>query len=89
MKSTKKGIPAAQVRQFLSRVEEAHFWTLPSRKDFLIGADGADWLLEASKDGRYQLIDAWSPPNGDPANVLGRLMLFDLANLKLSNQEVY
>ena len=89
VKTTEKGISAAQVRHFLSRVEEVHFWTLPSRKDFLPGADGADWVLEASNDGRYQLIDAWSPPTGDSANVLGKLMLFGLADLKLSNKEVY
>lgn len=89
VKTTEKGISAAQVRQFLSRVEEVRFWTLPSRKDSLPAPDGADWVLEASNDGHYQLIDAWSPPTGDPANVLGRLMLFDLADLKLSNKEVY
>jgi len=89
VKTTKKRISSAQVRQFLSRVEEVHFWTLPSRKDSLPAPDGADWVLEASNDGHYQLIDAWSPPTGDPANVLARLMLFDLAGLKLSAKEVY
>ncbi len=89
VKTTEKGISAAQVRQFLSGVKAVHFWTLPSRKDSLPAPDGADWVIEASNDGRYQLIDAWSPPTGDPANVLGRLMLFDLAGLHLSNKEVY
>ncbi len=89
VKTTERRVSAAQVRQFLSCVEKVHFWTLPSRKDSLPGPDGADWLLEASSDGRYQLIDAWSPPTGDPANVLGRLMLFNLADLKLSDKEVY
>jgi hypothetical protein len=59
------------------------------QKGFLPGSDGADWVIEASNDGRYQVIDAWSPPTGDPANILGRFMLFDLADLHLSDNEVY
>lgn len=82
-------IPAPQLRRFLSCVEAVHFWTLHSSKNVVRGADGADWVIEAFSDGRYQLIDAWSPPTGDPANILGTFMLFDLADLHLSNTEVY
>ena len=89
VQTTVREISAPELRRFLSCVGAVHFWTLHSRKDSLTGADGADWVIEASKDGRYQLIDAWSPSTGDPANILGRFMLFDLANLHLPDNEVY
>jgi hypothetical protein len=89
VKTTVRKISAPQLRRFLSCVDAVHFWALPSRKGFWPGPDGADWIIEASKDGRYQLIDAWSPPAGDPASTLGRFMLFDLADLHLSDNEVY
>ena len=89
VQTTVREISAPELRRFLSCVEAVHFWTLHSRNDSLPGPDGADWVIEASNAGRYQLIDAWSPPTGDPANFLGRFMLFDLADLHLSDNEVY
>ena len=41
VQTTEKRISAAQVREFLSRVEAVHFWTLPSRKESLPAPDGA------------------------------------------------
>ncbi len=79
----------AQVRRFLSHVEAVQFWTLSSWKDSFPGPDGANWVIEASDNGRYQLVDAWSLPDGDPVNVLGRFMLSDIADLHLSKNEVY
>ncbi len=84
-----KTVSKQQISTFLAKVEAIRFWRLPSRKDSLQGPDGATWLVEGSTTGRYQIIDAWSPPATDPINVLSRNMLFDLAELKLSPGEVY
>lgn len=88
-RTTVRKLSTPDLQRFLSCVEAVHFWTLPSRRDALPGPDGADWVIEASDNGRYQLIDAWSPPTGDPVNILGRFMLFELADLHLSDNEVY
>jgi hypothetical protein len=89
VQTTIRKISKTQIRRFLSSVDALHFWTLASRKNSVPGPDGADWVIEASKEGRYQVIDAWSPPDGDPVNTLGRFILFDLADLHLSKNEVY
>jgi hypothetical protein len=89
VQTTARRISAPQLRRLLSCVGAVHFRTPPSRKDSVPGPDGAGWVIEALNDGRYQLIDAWSPPTGDPVNVLGKFMLFDLADLHLSDNEVY
>lgn len=89
IQTTVREISTPELSRFISFVGTLHFWTLPSRKESLAGPDGADWVIEASKDGHYQMIDAWSPPSGDPVQTLGRFMLFDLAHLHLSENDVY
>jgi hypothetical protein len=84
---------------FLERVEEVGFWKLASfekayeigpngEKLELIGVDGAEWIVEGVKDGKYHVVDRWSPEKG-PVRILGIVMLVDLAKLKLLFTEVY
>jgi len=54
------------VRQF----DRAGFWNAPTDLDDG-GLDGATWLFEACRDGRYHVVDRWSPPKGDPLKSLG------------------
>lgn len=75
---------------FLGRVHELKYWNLPTRepKTDEIGLDGAQWVVEAIKDGTYKVVDRWSPDKG-PVRALGLIMLIDLAKLKLLYQDVY
>ncbi len=75
---------------FLDRVQELGYWDLPTReeKTDVIGLDGAQWVIEATKDGTYKVVDRWSPEKG-PVRTLGLIMLLDLAKLKLLYQDVY
>ena len=34
-------------------------------EDSRLGNDGAQWILEGMKDGRYHVVDRWSPDGGD------------------------
>jgi len=88
-----------QTTWFLERMEEVSFWKLASfekpyeigpngEKVDLIGVDGAEWIVEGVKDGKYHVVDRWSPEKG-PVRVLGIVMLIDLAKLKLLFTEVY
>ncbi len=82
-------ISAEQTRWFLDRLDELGFWQLPTyEKSDTIGVDGAQWILEGVKDGKYLVVDRWSPDKG-PVKALGTLMMFDLAKIKLLYQEVY
>ena len=85
---------------FLDRIEELGFWNLPTyeksheeigpngQKTVEIGLDGAQWILEGTRDGKYRVVDRWSPEKG-PVRILGLIMLIDLAELRLFYQEVY
>ncbi len=71
-------------------MEELAYWKLPTREaqTDVIGLDGAQWLVEAVKEGQYKVVDRWWPEEG-PIHTLGIVMLIDLAKLKLLYQEVY
>jgi hypothetical protein len=84
----------------LNQIKEVGFWGLPtyekpkekigpnSEKTLELAVDGAQWILEGVKDGKYQVTDRCSPEGG-PVRTLGIMMLIDLAKLKLLYQEVY
>lgn len=61
------------------------FWSLGL--DDKAGDDGAQWIIEGVKDGKYHLVDRWSPKDGQ-VRELG-LMLLDMANLKIPAKDVY
>jgi hypothetical protein len=95
-----RALTKEQTKWALDRINEAGFWGLPTyekpkegvgpngEKTVQIDLDGAQWILEGVKDGKYQVTDRWSPENG-PVRTLGIMMLIDLAKLKLLYQEVY
>jgi hypothetical protein len=74
-----------QTAELLGLIEAAGFWTLPSRVP-TSGRDGADWLFEGVKDGRYHLTERWSPNPGNYRN-LG-LFLIKLSGLR-DSADVY
>ena len=88
--STRK-LSKEQTEWFLARIEELQFWSLPTKEaeePNVINLDGAEWILEATKNGDYHLVERWSPDKG-AVHALGIIMLIDLAKLKLLYQEVY
>jgi hypothetical protein len=86
-----KKLSKQQTEVFLDRVEELKYWELPSREEKaanVVNLDGAQWIVEAIKDGSYKIVDRWSPADG-PIRRIGLMMTIDLANMKLLYQDVY
>jgi hypothetical protein len=86
-----RALTKEQTSWALDRINEVGFWglaTYEKPKEGVVNLDGAQWILEGVKDGKYQVTDRWSPENG-PIHTLGLMMLIELAQLKLLYQEVY
>ena len=49
-----------QLSRFLAALDEAQFWTTPTELPRR-GFDGAEWIMEGVKDGRYRVVVRWSP----------------------------
>jgi hypothetical protein len=84
-----------ELRPFLKRLNETRFWSVATieRAD-QTGEDGADWLLEGVKGGKYHVVSRWSPcgrsgPDKRAVCLLGREFAFHLARLNIPNNEVY
>jgi hypothetical protein len=74
---------------FLNRIDESNFWKLPTvEKMDAEGLDGAQWIIEGTKKGKYHVVDRWSPDKGEVRSI-GLMMLLDFAKLKLLYLEVY
>lgn len=78
-----------QAAWFRREVEELGLWKLPTKQTAATGLDGAEWIIEMVKDGRYHVIDRWSPPADDPIHQIGISLVIRLAKLKLLYEDVY
>jgi hypothetical protein len=71
-----------QVSAFTGKVTSLKFWELPPQLK-TIGCDGAEWILEGAKDGKYRLVERWSPRDGEVRELA--LALVGLVNLTVEN----
>lgn len=80
-------LTAVETNWFFGKIEALNFWKLPSSQEDR-GVDGAQWIIEGVKDGKYHIVDRWSPRDGE-IRALGLLFLEDLAKMKFAAKEVY
>lgn len=79
-------------RKLLERIDDVGFWTQPLHGPEKAGEpDGSNWIIEGIKGGEYHVIDRWNPKptDGDAAYILGSMMVFDLARLRIKQSEIY
>jgi hypothetical protein len=64
----------SRTASFLSMVDQAAFWNLPTLSEADEKADApcrAHWILEGIKNGQYHVVDRCSPDPSDPVRVVG------------------
>lgn len=74
-----------QKTELNAMLESTGFWTLPSNDRDSMGLDGSQWIVEAVTDGKYHIVDRWSPKSG-PVRDLG---LFFIKIGDFDREEVY
>jgi hypothetical protein len=70
---------------FISIMDSIGFWDMPSFDADHGGLDGSRWILEGLKEGKYHLIDRWTPASG-PVRDLG---LFFLGLGNIQGEKIY
>lgn len=58
-------VSADEWNGFLSLLERASFWSLPTVDGGPMANDGAAWLLEGTNGAKYHVVDRQSPQTGD------------------------
>jgi hypothetical protein len=77
-----RSLSSAEWDEFTKQLEQSSYWTLPADIGD-IGNDGAQWILEGAKDGRYHVVDRWSPKDDGYRRACSYLL--ELSGLKLGN----
>jgi hypothetical protein len=75
----------------LAALDSANFWntpTLPDADENAVELDGAQWIIEGIRNGKYHIVDRWSPEAGDAVREIG-ITALKLGRFKIRSTEVY
>jgi len=75
-----KELKKRQINNLLRRLKLFNFFNRPSVNDYS-GFDGSRWIIEVSLNGKYKVIDRWTPRIGMASNI-GRYII------KLSGEKI-
>lgn len=73
---------------FVSLLDHSCYWQLPAEIDDM-GSDGAQWILEGTREGRYHVVDRWTPRSGDFREACLYLLKLSNLGIDLSAEDVY
>ena len=73
--------------KFMRLLDDSCYWQLPTRNDNIGGFDGAQWIFEAVKEGRYHVVDRWTPQSGSYRELC--LYVLELSRLKVDSRVLY
>jgi hypothetical protein len=60
-----KRLSVDQWKEAISAIDGIHFWQMSEVNNHgVVGADGAEWIIEGASQGRYHLVDRWSGYDG-------------------------
>lgn len=82
-----KKISEAKWLEFQKMISQIDFWNMPSTSNEIPGTDGAHWILEGIKEGKYHVTDRWTPRGSDYAKCCEYLI--GLTDIKLKEKEKY
>jgi hypothetical protein len=78
------------VVHFLELLQKADFWNARTEEemDNVVRLDGAQWIIEAVREGQYHVVDQWSPDSG-PFRSAALFLAINLGGLNPRYTEVY
>jgi len=77
-----------QTQGFLAMLIRLGFWSLPSHINDQTGTDGSQWVIEGVKEGKYHVVDRWSPDAG-AVRELGLSLALEMAYMNVPKDELY
>ncbi|HEO65817.1 MAG TPA: hypothetical protein ENI73_08095 [Spirochaetes bacterium] len=79
--NVKRQLLKKEWQNILEHVKKSSYWYLKTKIDDLLGFDGAKWIMEGVKKGKYHVVDRWSPEKGSYRELC--LYLLKLSGLKV------
>ena len=81
----KKSLTPADWNKINGAINSIGFWNLPTTEDRMLGTDGAQWILEGKRLGKYHVVDRWS--GGEISSLCKDLL--NMTDLKIKEDEIY
>jgi hypothetical protein len=81
-------IPQETWKSLTTKLDQVGFWAMPTNKENR-GFDGAQWILEGARAGRYHAVDRWSASSDDKPFASLCLALMELAHLDIPSGDLY
>ena len=80
-----KKLTMVEWEKFENKIDSINFWNLPTTEKGLLGTDGAQWILEGKKLGKYHVVDRWG------GRIIATLCkgLIELTDLKINEKDMY
>jgi hypothetical protein len=89
IENTSRPLTQRQTETFLATIQRLQFWDLPTHETpETVGCDGSQWIVEGIKDGKYHVVDRWTPAKG-AVHDLGLAFVFGLAQMKIPKEQLY
>lgn len=70
-----------QIQTFLTKIKDLEFWALPNPVHDEAGVDGAQWIIEGVKDGKYH--------TEGPVRELGLMLALGIAQMNIPKDEIF
>ena len=84
----KRIIREEEWNEFQEIIDSIDFWNLPTNEREILGTDGSQWILEGAVQGKYHVIDRWTPHENSPAYQLGNYLI-SISSLKIDEENKY
>ena len=81
----RKALTFAQWNTINTKINAIGFWDLPTTENTILGTDGAQWILEGKRLGKYHVVDRWS--GGEISSIC--MDLLKMTDLDIKKDEIY
>lgn len=81
---TQRRLSSDEWDSFRRVLEYSCYWDQPTEDPDEAGFDGAQWVLEGVRDGRYHVVDRWTPESGSFREAC--LYMLKLSRLKIDTK---
>jgi len=89
VENTSRPLTQKQIEGFLATIQRLQFWELPTHETpETVGCDGSQWIIEGIKNGKYHVVDRWTPTKG-AIHDLGLTFVFGLAQMRIPKEQLY
>jgi hypothetical protein len=87
LESRTQSLSKEQVGQVISLIDKSNFWNLTTEGEGPQGTDGAEWVLEGVRNGKYHIVTRWDASRSDYGKAL--LELLRLSKYNPPENEIY